>query len=399
LLPAESEATEDKQLIKRTWTEVVKPDRFAGLLELRDHVLESASAASPMEKALMLEDYLASSGEFTYSMRPRVNRANGLDPIEDFAANHRTGHCQYFASTLAIMLRSIGLPSRIVIGFRPEYNEVGGYFVVRQRHAHAWVEVHLDVDELEEGRLQLPPWVRRGIWLRLDPTPIGEGSNAGGSFQDMSRSDQTLDAMEQLWKDQFMGFDTTRQPEGLGIFGASGDGTIATMLRSVERVLLQMQSRALGGEELSTLNWFSWKAGLSGVMTAVLALLVFRFRERLHWSLGARKSRSRVKGDLYHTRSWTLYRQMMKAFKRMGLHRRQHQTPLEFIVESQKWLEMRQLTLPSGSEGLRSIVDAFYALRYGEHAEPMPDDWESLESTVHCLDKISKANRSAFRFK
>ncbi len=78
---------------------------------------------------------------FTYSLIPSADRLDHLDPIEDFAANHRTGHCQYFASTLAMMLRSVGIPTRIVLGFRPaEFNDVGKYFVVRQRHAHAWVK-------------------------------------------------------------------------------------------------------------------------------------------------------------------------------------------------------------------------------------------------------------------
>ncbi len=68
---------------------------------------------------------------------------------------HRVGHCEYFASGMALLARSLGIPSRVVSGFRVrEYNPVGGFHVVRARDAHAWVEAWVD-----------------GRWVTYDPTP------------------------------------------------------------------------------------------------------------------------------------------------------------------------------------------------------------------------------------
>jgi len=70
----------------------------------------------------------------------------------------RAGNCEYFASALAVMLRSLGIPTRVVNGFqRGEWNPYGGYWVVRMRDAHSWVEAHID-----------------GAWVPLDPSPRGD---------------------------------------------------------------------------------------------------------------------------------------------------------------------------------------------------------------------------------
>jgi protein-glutamine gamma-glutamyltransferase len=78
------------------------------------------------------------------------------NPIEDFLVNYKVGNCEYFASSLAIMLRLAEIPSRVIGGYRGgSYNEIGKYYVVTQSEAHVWVEAYLD---------------GKG-WMRLDPTP------------------------------------------------------------------------------------------------------------------------------------------------------------------------------------------------------------------------------------
>ncbi|MGE0324553.1 MAG: DUF3488 and DUF4129 domain-containing transglutaminase family protein [Polyangiaceae bacterium] len=77
--------------------------------------------------------------EYAYSLD--YERANREDPVIDFLFHGKQGHCEYFASALALLARSIGIPSRVVAGYSvSEYSEVGGYYLVRERNAHSWVE-------------------------------------------------------------------------------------------------------------------------------------------------------------------------------------------------------------------------------------------------------------------
>jgi transglutaminase-like putative cysteine protease len=121
---------------------------------------EIASGADPATAAQALTDYLRR--EFTYSLR--LERSTALDPLEEFLFVRRSGNCEYFASALTVMLRSLGIPARVAAGFqRGEWNPFGGYFLVRMSDAHAWVEAYID----EAG------------WITLDPSPRTEVSGAG----------------------------------------------------------------------------------------------------------------------------------------------------------------------------------------------------------------------------
>jgi protein-glutamine gamma-glutamyltransferase len=92
--------------------------------------------------------------ELTYTRA--LERPAGTDPIEDFLFVRRAGNCEYFAAALAVMLRSLQIPARVVNGFqRGEWNPYGGYFMVRLRDAHSWVEVYVD----------------GAGWVTIDPSP------------------------------------------------------------------------------------------------------------------------------------------------------------------------------------------------------------------------------------
>src|SRR5690606_13368344 len=79
----------------------------------------------------------------------------GEHPVDDFLFNTRSGFCEHYASAFAFLMRAAGIPARVVTGYQGgEVNPIGGYLIVRQSEAHAWVEVWL------EGR----------GWVRIDPT-------------------------------------------------------------------------------------------------------------------------------------------------------------------------------------------------------------------------------------
>ncbi len=136
---------------------------------------------------------------FRYTLEnPSGTAAN---PLEDFLERSQAGHCEYFASALALMLRARGVPARVVNGYRlgPWIAE-GGYFRVSQNEAHSWVEYW------HEGR-----------WWTADPTPAGPAGAAGGtpSFGALER---WLDALRYRWERYVVRFSDQDQLSGLAWF-------------------------------------------------------------------------------------------------------------------------------------------------------------------------------------
>ncbi len=108
---------------------------------------------SDESKAAAIEEYLK-KGPFTYTLSPKAG--GGLNPMEDFLFGAKEGYCEHFATAMAVLLRRSGIPSRIVTGFvQGDWNGIGGYYIVRQRDAHSWVETYI------KGR----------GWMSFDPTP------------------------------------------------------------------------------------------------------------------------------------------------------------------------------------------------------------------------------------
>ena len=125
----------------------------------------TADARSDYHRALLLQDYFRLDGGFRYDLE--VHSGPGIDSLEEFLFDVRAGYCQQFASAYAAMARSIGLPTRVAVGFTWGDWDSGrgeqGAYVVRGKHAHAWPEVY---------------FAGTG-WVRFEPTP---GRGAPGDF-------------------------------------------------------------------------------------------------------------------------------------------------------------------------------------------------------------------------
>jgi len=144
------------------------PDELREPLASAAVQLGGSPGDSPAEWARDLASGLASTFEYSISFRDAFASAQRarprVDPVLLFLEDVREGHCEYFASSLTLMLRTHGIPARMVTGYRvAEYNPIGGYAIVRERHAHAWVEAHLP----GEG------------WVTLDGTPMALAMNTG----------------------------------------------------------------------------------------------------------------------------------------------------------------------------------------------------------------------------
>lgn len=112
-------------------------------------------AHTQAEALWLIERRLKSDFRYSLSSKRRTKR----DPIVDFLFEERTGHCEYFASSMALLARTVGIPTRVVTGYRvAEHNPLLGHYVVRERNAHAWVEA----------------WLPERGWVAYDPTPMAE---------------------------------------------------------------------------------------------------------------------------------------------------------------------------------------------------------------------------------
>jgi transglutaminase-like putative cysteine protease len=143
-------------------------DMFANDEALRPYgaVYEQArriagQASNPYAATVALEAWFRSGGGFVYDESPR--RARNLPPLVFFVTRSKEGYCQHFAGAMALMLRYLGIPSRVAAGFTSgTYDRDHRIWNVTDRNAHTWVEV----------------WFRGFGWLPFDPTP-GRGNLSG----------------------------------------------------------------------------------------------------------------------------------------------------------------------------------------------------------------------------
>jgi transglutaminase-like putative cysteine protease len=112
----------------------------------------AGGSRDPFEITRRLDAFLRTRFRYTLD----IEKVSDLDPLQEFLFVRRAGHCEYFAAAMAVMLRTLGVPARVVNGFqRGEWNPYGQYYIVRYYDAHSWVEAYMP----EVG------------WVTFDPTP------------------------------------------------------------------------------------------------------------------------------------------------------------------------------------------------------------------------------------
>ncbi len=119
---------------------------------------------------------LFSEEPFFYTLEPPPT---GTHFTDDFLFSTKTGFCSHYAGSLAFMLRLAEIPARVVVGYQGgEYNEAGGYLLVHQYDAHAWVEAYVD----------------SAGWIRLDPTAMVAPERISDSLQSAMGNESVLSA-------------------------------------------------------------------------------------------------------------------------------------------------------------------------------------------------------------
>jgi transglutaminase-like putative cysteine protease len=267
----------------------------------------TANETNAYDKAHAIEMYLRSS-RFTYTLN--LQGKPGDDPLPHFLFDTRAGHCEYFASSMAVMLRTLGIPSREVNGFLPgEYNDLGGDYIVRASDAHSWVEVFFPGSG----------------WIVFDPTPDAPE----GTADFLSRLEKYADWFELTWNDWVISYDFAHQ------------AALTQSLQRSSRTWIESSREWFERKQENGKLWIkSWQfqhAGLRYLLPVamVFLLVVMRFNlishflQRLRLFLQLRGQRTKSANPQLASR---LYFELLRLLERRGLTREDSQTPLEFAA-------------------------------------------------------------------
>jgi transglutaminase-like putative cysteine protease len=340
-------------------------DPLAGTKALAEQIVKDIPTDDHLERARVLTNFLRDPTNFRYSLND-VRRDPALDPVEDFVTQNRVGHCEYYASALALMLRAVGIPSRLAVGFKGGDWTVDHY-EVRALHAHAWVEAYLEPDQLPE-RLT-PGFDRsRGGWLILDPTGgVGAAPAAFAGNYVVEGFKSALNSVRDAWRLYVLGMNHTRQQESLYI--PAREGIVAALVsltdpqtwKNLARSILRGFSPKYWG--LSNGGWFSWRGAIAAivVMLAFLGsnyLVRFAVRRYRRWSAHGSAADSLGGADV------AFYRRFETLLAERQLCRSPSQTQREFALAVGGQLAESPRTSFAGPLA-RQLVELFYRVRFG----------------------------------
>jgi transglutaminase-like putative cysteine protease len=258
---------------------------------------------------------------FRYSLSPGDYDKNDL---EEFLFHRRTGFCGHYAASFATLMRLAGIPARVVVGYLGgEYNDLGGFFLVRQADTHAWCEV----------------WIPENGWTRIDPTTAvapdrasqdlssflaghvasGEMATGQSSFVTqlvrlalVNQIKSLWEALNYQWDTRVLGFDADVQDVLLTSLGLTNSGPLPLIMQ---------------------------------VLIAITALLIIY--------AGWMRLRTRPRAD----RIQALYEHFCQKLTRIGVQRDPWEGPSDFATRAAQ-------SLPNQSERVRQITETYIALRY-----------------------------------
>jgi transglutaminase-like putative cysteine protease len=298
----QSEMPEVPPDIQQTYLQMPKSDPRT--IELARQI--TGPFATSYEKVRALESHLQTNYGYTLDMPPALPD----DPIAYFLFESRSGHCEFFASSMAVMLRAVGIPARLVNGFlQGQYNEISGQYTVRASDAHTWVEVYFP----EHG------------WVSFDPTPA-----SGRIAQEhwLGRTALYLDAFQTFWQEWVINYDFLHQ-----VTLARQVESTSRRMRGDARDYLRDHYRSLVASLRQNTNGVLQQRGwlAFGVILMTLCGIVIYNRSGLlalfgNWSLHRRARR----GQLRPRDATVLYSRFLRLFARRGFRKAPAQTPNEF---------------------------------------------------------------------
>ena len=310
----------------------------------------SDSASNRYDKAVAVEKYLKT--QYGYTLQ--LPRSPVADPLANFLFERKQGHCEYFASSMAVMLRTLRIPARVVNGFRSaEFNDLTGNYVIRAKDAHSWVEAYF------------PGYG----WITFDPTAPG---GAIESRRGWGRAMLYLDAAASFWREWVISYDSTHQyvlSQSVlsGTRSAWERARLKARLR-YERMLNWARSSQRGMNRAPG----RWLGGCVAVTLMLLALGNVRRIARM-----IRTHRLRAHPERSPDQAAAMwYERMAKFMARRGIAKSKTQTPQEFV----RAIEDVRLRTP-----VAKFTDAYESARFGnssDDVQKLPELFEEVESAT-----------------
>ena len=297
-------------------------------------------------RARRLEMWLQTNLQYTLEL-PATAQS---DPIAHFLFDRKKGHCEYFASTHAVMLRSLGVPTRVVTGFQGgTLNPVSGWHVLAASDAHSWVEA----------------WIPNNGWTTFDPTPIGGRPAHAPLFAKLAN---WIDAADLFWQDWVLQYDHERQ---FKIAAALDKGGLKNVLSRPSR------SRQLRELTTATKAWL-WVYGPYLFAFVILGSLAWVLTPWLRARHQERLRRARLQtGQASPSDGAFLYRKLLDLLATHGFTKPASTTPLEFA---------RELPPSETASRVAGFTHAYHRFRFGADraaAQQMLEHYDAIERHLH----------------
>ena len=290
--------------------------------------------------------------QFTYTLDLADNRPKDDvdDPVVHFLYTSKTGWCEHYAYAMTLMCQSLGMNARLVSGYKcDEYNAVGGYFILRQSQAHAWVEVLVQQGD-------------RLVWETFDPT---SGIDAAGTARANSmwkRVTHVFDYLEHAWANSVVAYDASSQ-----------SGMLDTLENRLVNVSIKANEAARDGG-----NWFTnltdrigqakYSISESVIVTLItlmaltaVGITIGYLAQRLRLTRRARRIGLDALGGSEArrlARQLGFYDELTRILERRQIERPPHLTPLEF-GQSLSFLPAEAY------ETIVRLTHVFYRIRFG----------------------------------
>lgn len=319
------------------------------------------------DKAKAIEQYLQNNFEY----RLNVKRDEDVTPLEDFFFRHQAGHCEYFATGMVVLLRTLNIPARIVNGFQQgQWNEFGKYFIVRKSDAHSWVEVFFP----SHG------------WIVFDPTPSTAFSEDYAPVLDripvVSTMSRYFDFIRMRWNRYIVEYNLMDQVQ------------LILNIRYQTRYFQKQMAKYLEGlkfdlpqfdsiKALFTLRNLSLLSAIGLVLTAFI-LIILRFRQ----DAKLKELFPHSPPSPRHLKVVKLYLEMLGILAKKGLNKETYVTPQEFT------LQLARKQVPYFQE-VQEITRLYYKARYGRTRISS----EEIDRLQHLVETVEVGLPDSYRNK